>query len=69
MRSLKPKQQPIISKPVNPFSHLPDPSEYTDCETCRHYKSWKYNLVDCSFSVVPQQNCLIRKIKCVKYEI
>lgn len=63
------KYMPRIPKPKQPkpiISRLS--TNYSDCLKCIYYQPWKFGLVDCPFSVVPHENCLTRKIKCVKYE-
>ena len=60
-RTPKPKQpKPIISQLS---------TNYSDCRQCVHYQPWKFGLVDCRLSVVPVENCLDRKLECVKFKI
>ena len=60
--------------PRTPKSTKPKPIifrlsvNYPDCKKCIYYQPWKYGLVDCEFSMVPVENCLSRKIECVKYD-
>lgn len=59
-RTPKPKEpKPIISRLS---------TNYSDCRKCIHYQQWKFRLVDCRLSVVPVENCLDRKIECVKFK-
>lgn len=45
--------------------------EWSDCLKCKNYKEDKQikGYVDCKHFLLPEENCLLRKIKCCKYEI
>lgn len=61
---------PHIPKPKEPKPIISRLSKnYSDCRECIHYRLWKYGLVDCEVSVVPVENCLDRKIECLKFKI
>lgn len=45
--------------------------DWSDCLKCKNYREDKRikGYVDCKHFLLPEENCLLRKIKCCKYEI
>lgn len=42
---------------------------YSDCRECANYQGYGRGLIDCKKSIIPVENCLNRKIKCINFKI